>query len=60
MENKTEIITETKKEFPVIRKRIGNTTYLVWVHFAQTAGETMQEKIRRMLRDEVRYMPENG
>ena len=33
-----------------------DTTYIVRVHFSQTAKETMEDKIKRMLREEVRKM----
>ena len=41
---------------PTVRKQIGKTTYIVRVHFSQTAKETMEDKIKRMLREEVRKM----
>ena len=41
---------------PTVRKQIGKTTYIVLVHFSQTAKETMEDKIKRMLREEVRKM----
>ena len=41
---------------PCIRKTIDKTTYIVRVHFSETATETMADKIKRMLRDEVRKM----
>lgn len=41
---------------PTVRKQIGKTTYIVRVHFSETAKETMEDKIKRMLRDEVRKM----
>ena len=41
---------------PTVRKQIGKTTYIVRVHFSQTAKETMEDKIKRMLREEVRRM----
>ena len=34
----------------------GKTTYIVRVHFSETAKETMEDKIKRMLREEVRKM----
>ena len=37
-------------------KKIGKTTYLVWAHFSETNTETMEDKIKRMLREEVRQM----
>ena len=30
---------------PTVRKQIGKTTYIVRVHFSQTAKETMEDKI---------------
>ena len=36
--------------------QIGKTTYIVRVHFSQTAKETMEDKIKRLLREEVRRM----
>ena len=41
---------------PTVRKQIGKTTYIVRVHFSKTAKETMEDKIKRMLREEVRKM----
>ena len=41
---------------PTVRKQIGKTTSTVRVHFSQTAKETMEDKIKRMLREEVRRM----
>ena len=42
---------QTKQEKFIIR-RIGGTTYKVRVAFSETAAETMEEKILRMIRDE--------
>ena len=33
---------------PTVRKQIGKTTYIVRVHFSETAKETMEDKIKRM------------
>ena len=41
---------------PTVRTQIGKTTYIVRVHFSETAKETMEDKIKRMLREEVRRM----
>ena len=56
-------VTQTKRSkgqsaiaCPTVRKQIGKTTYIVRVHFSQTAKETMEDKIKRMLREEVRKM----
>ena len=37
-------------------KTIGKTTYRVRVHFSETSRETMSDKIKRMLRNEVGQM----
>ena len=41
---------------PTVRKQIGKTTYIVRVHFSETAKETRDDQIKRMLREEVRYL----
>ena len=40
-------------------KKIGKTTYRVRVHFSTTSTETMEDKIKRLLREEVRQAMEN-
>lgn len=37
-------------------KKIGKTTYVVRVHFSETNKETMSDKIKRMLKNEVEQM----
>ena len=48
-------MTETKTEntVPAVKKKIGKTTYIVKVHFSKSATETMNEKIERMIRQEI-------
>ncbi len=41
---------------PTVRMQIGKTTYIVRIHFSETAKETMEDKIKRLLREEVRRM----
>ena len=48
--------TTTEQTAPMIVRKIGKTTYMVGIHFSETATETMADKIKRMLRDEVRKM----
>ena len=48
--NKT---TDMKIESNTFTKRIGQTTYVVRSHYSEGAKETMQEKINRMLVNEV-------
>ena len=54
---KTNIATETKAPQPDFVKRIGKTTYKVNVHFSTTSKETINDKIIRMLRNEVQQSP---
>ncbi len=41
---------------PTFQRTIGKTTYIVRIHFSQTSKETMADKIKRLLREEVRRM----
>ena len=43
---------EQTKQEQFITRRIGGTTYKVRVAFSETAAETMEEKILRMIRNE--------
>ena len=45
-----------KADRPDLVKKIGKTTYLVRIHFSETSRETMSDKIKRMLRNEVSQM----
>ena len=44
---------------PALVKKIGKMTYIVRIHFSETSTETMEDKIKRMLKNEVRQMMEN-
>lgn len=46
----------TQEDTPALVKKIGKTTYRVRVHFSATSKETMSDKIKRMLRNEVQQM----
>ena len=48
--------TAPAAERPALVKKIGKTTYKVRVHFSTTSTETMSDKIKRMLRNEVQQM----
>lgn len=52
-ETKNTEICETEAEIPVYRKQIRKTTYIVKVRFSESARETMEQKIQRMLRLEM-------
>ena len=44
------------EEVPVLIRKIGKTTYKVRVHFSDTSTETMSDKIKRMLKNEIQQM----
>ena len=44
------------KDAPALVKKIGQTTYIVRVHFSKTSKETMSDKIKRMLKNEIQQM----
>lgn len=47
---------EQENERPALVKKIGKTTYQVRIHFSTTSLETMSDKIKRMLRNEISRM----
>ena len=51
--------TPLRQTPPALVKKIGKTTYRVRVHFSTTSTETMEDKIKRLLREEVRQAMEN-
>ena len=57
--NKTTTKTAVPETPPSLIKKIDNITYRVWAHFSETSTETMEDKIKRMLKDEVRQMMES-
>lgn len=55
----TEIKTMTAEETqdcPTMQVRIGKTTYIVRLHFNENAKETLEDKIKRLIQDEVMKM----
>ena len=55
MEQKTNI-TKAKNNTPAgtFNMRIGNTTYIIGVHFSKTSKDTLEDKMERLMRDEVK------
>jgi len=53
MNTENTAVQEPKAAQPDFVKRIGTTTYKVNVHFSTTSKETLNDKILRMLRNEV-------
>ena len=45
---------------PCFRKVIGNTTYVVRVHFSETSSETLGKKIKRLIGEEAGYCTKYG
>lgn len=50
------IQTRVPEQAPALVKKIGKTTYVVRIHFSESSTESMGDKIKRMLRTEVRQM----
>ena len=48
--------TRAPEDAPALVKKIGKTTYKVRVHFSNTSTETMSDKIKRMLKNEIQQM----
>ena len=53
--------TRAPEDAPALVKKIGKTTYKVRVHLSETANETMEDKILRLIRnDGLANQPECG
>ena len=52
----TPLRPERRRTPPALVKKIGKTTYKVRVHFSDTSTETMSDKIKRMLKNEIQQM----
>lgn len=46
----------TTEQVPVVRKKIGKTTYIVKLHFSKTSKENMADKVIRL----IKHSAENG
>ncbi|MBQ9348944.1 MAG: transposon-encoded TnpW family protein [Oscillibacter sp.] len=49
-------LRQTHDRPPDMVMKIDRTTYRVWAHFSQTSKETLNDKIKRMLREDVQRM----
>ena len=45
---------ENKEKTPTIFKKIGGITYRVKVYFSEKSNENLQQKMERLIRDEVK------
>ena len=48
-----EATTNTSSDTPVLTMKIGNTTLLIGIHFNQDSKETMEDKIRKLIRRDI-------
>lgn len=48
--------TEETQDCPTMQVRIDKTTYIVKLHFNENAKGTFEDKIRRLIQDEVLKM----
>ena len=46
--------TITEQTAPVLIRKIGNTTYMVGIHFSQASKETMDDKLLRLIKNDIR------
>ena len=56
MQTADTIPAKAPEDAPALVKKIGRTTYKVRVHFSNTSTETMSDKIKRMLKNEIQQM----
>ena len=49
-----------EQDAPALVKKIGKTTYVVRVHFSETSKETMNDKIKRLLKNEIQDLMNAG
>ena len=55
-ENMNRNTAPVAEDAPALVKKIGRTTYIVRIDFSETSKETMSDKIKRMLRNEIQQM----
>ena len=46
--------TTSEPTAPVLVRKIGKTTYMVGIHFSQTSKETMDDKVLRLIKNDIR------
>lgn len=48
--------TQTPKANPAgsFSMRMGSTTYIIGVHFSKTSRDTLEDKMKRLMRDDVK------
>ena len=46
-------VSQNDNRQPCFRKVIGNTAYVVQVYFSEMSKETMEDKVKRLIQDDV-------
>lgn len=46
--------TTIEQNTPVLVRKIGKTTYMVGIHFSNTSKETMDDKVLRLIKNDIR------
>ena len=50
------IVSDNRTAHPMLAVPIGNTTYMVGIHFNEAAKETLDDKLKRLIRKDVQMM----
>ncbi len=53
-DNEIRAMPTAENECPKISMRMGNTTYLIEMHFSAEGTETMEDKIKKMMLQDVK------
>ena len=51
--------TTTSEPF-VMQRRVGSTVYNIGIYFTPEAKETLEDKVRRLLKNDLQIAPENA
>ena len=57
---KSTVLKNSASEPFVLQRRIGSTLYKVGIYFNPEAKETLNEKVRRLLKNDLQSAPENA
>ena len=48
--------TETVTEQPMVLMQRGNTTFLIGLHYAEKGKETLEDKVKKLIRKDMEHM----
>lgn len=54
MERTSKAAPATEATPPTMVRKIGKTTYKVCIHFSETSRETMDDKVLRLIKNDIR------